>query len=187
MKGGSTMKAMVVMSAVVFGVTCSPLRASSDTLKVSPVRTAVIPSDGSDHVQVSVQFDLSGIRSGSNRTLNEAFLEWIPNSVSDDTRTEFSVFEVTSPWEQEGVTDGDLSITADTEAKGSWEVEPDDYERVGGLVRLNILELVEQWLATPNSNYGLMITIDGAGEGISDELGSMKLIIRYGFVSPEDQ
>jgi hypothetical protein len=160
-----------------------PLVAHAHVLTVQPVKAAVLPADESGRTRVALQFDLSGLPSGENRQIHRALLNWRVNGVPSDRHSEYSVYPITGAWTVAGAGGGTpVSIAEETAA--SWDIDPLDYQRNGGgFIRLDITNLVQSWVGSAESNYGVVITTaDVNRQTAADQLAEAELTVRYGFI-----
>jgi len=156
---------------------------SADVLTVTPSQAVVLPGDVSGLTRVALLFDLSGMRSGAGRRIDEALLDWRVAGVPSNRRSNFSAYPVSGTWTVAGAVLGTaLSIEPGTVA--DWEFESLDHQRNGGgLIRLDLSELVGAWTSGTRSNYGLVVTSgDVSGNDLSTQLSQATLTVRYGFI-----
>jgi hypothetical protein len=132
------MRNSLVIGLVALVFLSTPLAARGDTFEGAPVKTAILPSGNSSLIRASLEFDLSGVHAGPGRCMNEAFLQWTPSGVPEDAHVEFAVSEVTSAWDPQNVEAGTDTLATNAEYDAMWDVDPMDYDRVAGLVRLNV-------------------------------------------------
>ena len=170
-----------VSIGVLLSLLVMPVVAGADVLKVAPTQAVILPSDGSGVTRVALLFDLSDMRGGSGRKINAAHLQWSITGVSANERSEFFLHEATSAWtEAQVAAEGNIDYTEDPVV--GWEIEPLDYERNGGLVKLDVKKLVQEWCETPSGNYGVVVaTTDLSSLTLTNQLGNARLVVRYAF------
>jgi len=160
--------------------------ARADVLTLSPVKTAVLPDDGSGLTRMALQFDLSGIRQGEGRRIDNAILEW---EVGDNTRTEtgaFSVQEIANPWDPQSITEGVTAPTVQSKIMDRWHITPWLREHRGGLVRLDLQEVANRWMSGASGNFGVLVTTPMLTQASGAQLiSNARLVVYYGFFIPE--
>lgn len=161
---------------------CLAAPALGDVLRLDPVQSAVCPADSTGITKVALQFDLSGIRSGENRQIEEAILDWTVAAMDDETDYVCVAYRITSGWTEAGVTSNGAPESL-AEAAAEWTFGPADYDALGmGMVRFYLEDLVEAWVAGEAENHGVLIEVPGlTAEGVSAAFGHATLIVRYGF------
>ncbi|NNF05916.1 MAG: DNRLRE domain-containing protein [Candidatus Eisenbacteria bacterium] len=173
-----TLCSLVALQA--FGLTTS---IHADVAKIAPEKSALCPDDGSGKSYVLLSFDLSGLRSGEGRVIDEAYLEWIVPSLPSDGLVEFSIHQMESGWDETRVAAGQDTPDWKPDEESGWSIEPLDYQRHGGLVRLSVRTLVESWLEGTEQNHGLFIKFtEKPSAQLPGELSEARLVIRYGFI-----
>jgi hypothetical protein len=128
---------------------------------------------------VALLFDISGLRRGEGRTITEALLDWRLNGVPSDRHSEYYAYGLAESW-----TSTSVSVASHSEPEVKWNIEPLDYQRNGGgVVRLNVTDLVNAWVIGTLPNHGLMVTTgDVSRTNIAGQLAEAKLTVRYGFI-----
>jgi len=159
-----------------------PMSARGDVYTVAPVEAVVLPGAGGGPVQVAFRFDLSGLRSGENRRIDEALLDWWLTGMSKETVSAFSAYAVTGTWSEASVEGGAAPVLEENSASG-WDVFPASPELDGRkLARLDLTELVNAWATGAKANYGVVVaTTDMSREALLGQLARAKLTVRYGF------
>lgn len=153
----------------------------ADVLVLAPTRIAVLPSDESGMTRVAMLFDLSAMRTGENRRVDEALLEWHVRGVPEERSSEYSVHAISESWTVQSVESG---VPNHNEAAASrWTIDPLDSERIHGrFVRLNIAELVTGWSSGETANVGVLLTSpDVTRANALLDAESIRLTVRYGF------
>jgi hypothetical protein len=159
--------------------------AAADVLVVHPAEAVVLPADTSGLTKIVLRFDLSGMRAEENLHISHAYVDWILPGVPSDRESEYATYAVTAAWSADAVASGAAHVEAAEEPSATWEITPADYEVVGGLVRLDLVDLVTAWANGTKSNYGIVLaTPDVGSEGLAGELVRATLTVRYGFVRP---
>ena len=153
--------------------------AFADVLQLAPTASALVSDTGVGVHKIAVRFDLSGMREGQYRRIEFAHLEWPLQAISAGATTVCRASEITATWNFQSTT-----IAAGREV-AMWEFEPADYQRnKGGVIRLDIRELVRAWASGERTNYGIMIASgDITGADLISEVGHARLVIGYGFIA----
>ena len=142
----------------------------------------MMPNDGSGVVKIACKFDLSGLRAGEHRRVEEALLVWSLTQVPSGVAPEFSLHSVTSAWTKSSVESGAIPQMDPTKI-ADWQVNlaaPESKE--GRLVRLDLTTLVENWVKGNAANYGVVATTpDVPLKTLTSQFGKVQLIVRYGF------
>jgi len=140
----------------------------------------VIPSSGDGVTRVALQFDLSGLRSGTGRKIVWAYLEWTVTNAGTGGKA-FAALPITSSWTASQVSStGSLSYSETPVSE--WELTQDELVRLGCLVRLNAKDLVSSWTNGLTTNNGLVVTTrEISGTTLSSQLENAQLVVGYGF------
>ena len=174
------MRAHVLVAVAILLLTAAAARA--DVLRVSASNAVVSPADGSGITKVVLEFDVSGMREGANRRIEEATLDWQLPAMQSETRYSFKCFAATESWTETGVGENG-SPTREADPRAEWDFEAADYERIGeGLIRFYVRDLINEWESGSTPNHGLVIELPGISRaGLSGELEGAVLTVRYGF------
>ncbi len=178
------MKANMILGVALAGLLALASTAvEAEVLILTPTQSAVCPADESGVTKVVLQFDLSGITGGEGRQIDQALLEWVVTGMPSGTHSEYELHAATGAWTESAVASGTVPTFGEDTAD-VWSYSPLDYTRnQGGLLRLDLLHLVRGWLAGEATNYGVVIaTEDLSRAGLSNQLSTIRLTIRYGFV-----
>lgn len=171
----------VLLSAAALGLLAglfSP--ALADTITLAPAQTAVLPAAAHD-AAVAMTFDLSGLRSGEGRQIDEAFLVWNAGSVSGDLTTAIEVRGIAAAWTTARVAEGTPVSLAEAPA-ARWRLDRVVQGWTSGLVRLDVTELVRGWAASPATNHGLLIRFGELGRDAAGRQATRpRMVVRYGF------
>ncbi len=147
-----------------------------------PTEGVVFKAPESESVMAALKYELSGMREGEYRVITAAYVIWPLEGVAPGRTSEFRVYEATRDWSKDDVRDGTGSVIIADVAADDWDIMPLDFERNGGLVQLDITQLVEGWCANPSRNFGVVVTTeDMTPEMLRGQLGNARLIVRYGF------
>lgn len=174
-------RSSMIMAALLLAGTASAARA--DVARLAPSQAIALPADISGSSKAAFLFDLSGLRSGEGRAVSEAYLVWRKDDVPSDRTSRYELRTITASWTSVLAAQGTpLSVSGG--AISDWEVEPLDYERnEGGLLRLDVTSLVQNWLSGATSNNGVLLsTPDISSTDLAGDLEDARLVIRYGFV-----
>ena len=176
------MKRFVLSLGLLIVVSLAPFRTEADVLTVSPSEVAVLPSNGDGFARIALLFDLSTMRNGVGRRIDNANIEWTLNGLPGDRETEFSVREITGQWDAEKVGNGVEEVSIPDQAADKWPITPRSYESIGGFVRLDLETVVRQWTSGVTANYGVLVATDALDrDAIQLEVQNVKLVVRYGF------
>ena len=177
----TTMWVVCVMVAALLG---APGASRADVLKAAPVEAVLLPDEGDGAIRVAFLFDLSGLRSGENRRIDEALLDWWLTGTSEEAVSEFTAYPVAESWTETSVAQGTAPDLQEQRA-ATWDVFPTAPERGGErLVRLDLTELVNAWAAGATANHGVVVTTAGLSRATAGaQLAKATLTIRYGFRS----
>jgi hypothetical protein len=112
--------------------------------------------------------------------IDEAFLEWEAPGVSSEGLTEFFAYAVTQPWSAVSVEAGTVPAY-DEEEIAHWTIDPPDYAKHGGFVRLDVTQLVQAWVDRSISNHGIVMACPTlAAESLDGRLGTARLVVKCG-------
>jgi hypothetical protein len=156
--------------------------ARADVYQGAPIQAVLLPADGSGIANVAFLFDLSSLRAGDNRHIEEALLDWRVTGLPEEGLPEFVVYPITSPWTQASVLGG-AAPSVQQERVSDWQINPLAPENADGkLVRLDLTELAGSWAAGTKANYGVIVAVPGiSSKVLGDQLAKAQLTIRYGF------
>lgn len=174
-------KLVVVSLAILMGVST----ARGDELVIKP-SVAQVVLDASKSTKVLLLFDISGLRAGEGRSIDNAFVDWRISGVPSDRRSEYKAYVMVSSWDTAtmfGVNESEEHELA------TWTIWPQNYERnQGGVVRLDVRDAVVQWSSGSRANFGILVsTLDVSRAVIGQQLEHATLTITYGFRSAEEQ
>ncbi len=152
----------------------APAAVHADMLSVAPSQTMVLPDDQTGTARVALLFDLSGLRAGEGRRVDEALIDWTISGVPSGSSSTYSLFPATAAWNGSSVSIAEDPVEV-------WDIEPLEVERNGGLVRFSLRDLASDW-AEGGSNYGVVITTpDVTAQTLAAQMLDARLIVRYGF------
>jgi hypothetical protein len=177
------MKKLLVMSAFVAGLGLATV-GYADVVTLAPTQVAVI-DDGNGNARVAVQFDLSGLREGAGRRIESAILDWTVEGAPEYEEANFAALPLTAAWDDEAIESELAELSVGESEAGSWVITPDEHENgLGGTVRMNITGTVSAWAATPEGNYGVVITTSAiSAEALAEQASGIRLVVAYGFVA----
>jgi hypothetical protein len=155
----------------------------ADEFREAPAEAALLPADESGVAKVAMRFDLSSLRSGEHRRIEQALLEWTLTGTSDADMTEYVVYAAQASWSESAIASGSVPVHGE-EPAAEWLLQPRKAgEKGAGLVRLDITELVRSWADGGQPNYGVIVATSALGrEVLGGQLDQAKLTIRYGFL-----
>jgi hypothetical protein len=161
-----------------------PVSADADVLTLNPADQVVRMNEENGATEVLFRFDVSGMRQGSGRRIESAFLEGVIAGVPSDRRSTYNAYPVSSEWSSVSVASGAEPTLSATEV-AVWEIEPLDYQRNGGgFVRFDIRDLVDSWSKGTAPQHGVAIsTLDVPASALAGHLSALRLVIRYGFIT----
>jgi len=167
----TTLISMMLTLALVAG---TGTRAAADILRLAPVGATVVRSGG-DAVLVDVEFRVDGMRTGANRAVQRAYLEWRVEGLDAGNAPEFSV-------RQPAETVGEDWAEVDREA--ALDVLPMRafrLERTGGYVLLDVSSL--GWNQADGTIRRFSVLVAGVDPAaVSRQIGNLQLVVRYGFI-----
>jgi hypothetical protein len=165
------------------GLLVAPLASQADVLELTPSRAVVLPADESGLTRIALVYDVSGLRTGEGRRIDEALLDWSVVGVPSDEESEYFAYALTASWTVEDARSGQ-AVAAAEEAAARWEVTPPDYERNGkGFVRLDLISLMRDWAEGRATNFGILVATESVTrEAFATQLQGAKLTVRYGFI-----
>lgn len=170
------------LALVVLSLTAG--RAAADVVILAPSRATVLPNDGSGLTKIVLQYDLSGLRTGEGRQIDEAMINWHLAGVSSSHDSDFSAYQALVSWTSAtAVSVGVGRLESGAQPISEWEFTTVDYDRNdGGFVRFDLRELASAWASGASPNYGILIITDDvsrthAAAGLDNAL----LTVRYGF------
>jgi hypothetical protein len=185
MPGRGFLFVIAILFAVVMG-SILPAISSADVLTLAPAQAALLPDDGSGKARVAVLFDLSVMRQGPWRRIESALLDWRIEGVPSDRRSSYTACRALSAWTPADVVSGG-PVAASVEEAATWSIEPLDYQRnQGGVVRLDLRDLVRAWSSGAQNNGILISTADVPAATLSEQITGMRLVVRYGFLPWDD-
>jgi hypothetical protein len=154
----------------------------ADVHKGLPTQAVILPADDSGVTKVAFLFDVSGLRSGDNRKIEEALLDWTLTGTSEEEVMEYSAYPVSAAWTEAGVAAGTVPGTSET-AVAQWLLRPQPAGKKGaGLVRLDLTELVTAWTEGTQANRGVVVATTALDvQALANQLDKATLTIRYGF------
>jgi len=154
----------------------------ADVLQAAPQDVALLPDDGSGVTRIVFLFDLSKLRTGDNRRIEEALLDWRVNGLSSDELSEFSAYKVQTTWTSTAVKSG-TAPTFEGQSTADWQVKSTVPETADGkLVRLDLTKLVDRWASGVEPNYGTIVATSALpSKLLASQIGKAQLTIRYGF------
>lgn len=157
----------------------TPVIADADEVSLTPAQAIVLPDDHSGISRVALLFDLSSLREGEGRIVDEALIDWTVSGVPSENPSSYSVYPITSFW-----TGASTSISVTEDPTETWEIEPEEFARNGGLIRFTVTELVSGWASGKSNNYGVVMTTeDVSREALSAQIMNARLVVRYGFTN----
>jgi hypothetical protein len=146
-----------------------------------PSEAVMVPDDATGVTKVVFLFDLSGLRQGDNRHIEEALLDWRVAGVGTDYPALFAAYPVTDAWTKASVEGGTAPATAELMAS-DWHVSLGTEPAEGRLVRLELTELVGSWASGATANYGVVVSTSALqAKTLATQLANVQLTIRYGF------
>jgi hypothetical protein len=174
---------MWIASLGLVALLLAPVASQADVMELTPTQAAVLPAEESGMSRVVLAYDLSGLRSGEGRRIEEALLDWIVVGVPSDEPSEYVAYPVTAAWTAEGAASNG-SVTRAEEAAARWEITPMDYERNGkGFLRLDLTRLVADWAAGRATNHGIVVVTPSVSrEAFASQLPGARLTVRHGFI-----
>ncbi len=130
--------------------------------------------------QAALAFDLAFLSSLAHRGVDVAFLELrIPGAGQEET-AEFYAYPATSTWTATGLAAENFPERSE-QAVAYWTIDPPDYARSGGYVRLDLRELVESWRTGEETNRGIVLVSPQLNaETLGDALASAKIKLVVG-------
>jgi len=175
------MKTMTILFAACLFLALDASSSRGDVLRVSPSQAAVVASSGDGTTRVALQFDLSGLRSGTGRKIVWAYLEWTITNAGAGEKA-FTALPITSSWAASQVSSRAGSFVYAETPVSEWELTQDEQDRLGCLVRLNAKDLVSDWASGATPNNGLVVTTrEISGSTFANQLENARLIVGYGF------
>ncbi len=155
--------------------------ARADVFKGAPVQAVLLPVDGSDLVKVAFLFDLSSLRAGENRHIEEALLDWKLTGLSEQDVMDFTVYPVVETWTNASVQSGHAPVAGAPVAE--WRIGPTMRTADGAkLARLDLTDMVRSWTAGTSANYGVVVASSALNRASVDgQFQNARLVVRYGF------
>lgn len=156
--------------------------ARADVYHGVAVQAVLLPEDESGSTKVAFQFDFSTMRTGENRQIEEALLDWKLSGVSEKDMMSFVAYPVTQSWTNASVGGGDVPAVG-KEAVADWQIGPSMTMPDGGkLARLDLTEMVRSWTIGAVQNYGVVVASPDMDRAtIASQFQNAKLVVRYGF------
>lgn len=154
--------------------------APADELSLSPSHFATVGEATGSDLDVAVDFALDGLPEESGLRIDDAFLEWVVPIAGATGTPVVTLQAITSDWST-----GSDGVVVETSAPlvSDWELTPLDRERNGGLVRLDLGALVDDWRSGVVPNHGVLIAVRGlSATALAADAPNCRLRIRYGFV-----
>ena len=165
------------------GLICATSQAAADTFDATPSEVAALPEDGSGISRVAARFDVSGLPNVPGLLVSEACLQW-KAGMFINFPSEFWVEKISEAWNPQSIVAG-LSSVKITEVLDEWDIFPEDYARAEGLVRLKLDSALNEWLANPLKNFGVVLnTRSVTTETLAEQGGTIRLVVRYSLVKP---
>lgn len=173
---------MKTMSAILTGVFLAVMAvcAEANVVEIEPSSAVILPNDNSGLTRVAMKFNISAVEVAEGWEIVTAHIDWPISGMTVEEPTTFLAYGLTGAWTAEGAGSGQTELACEVDPASRWEMGNLDYTRLGGLVRLDILGLVNQWLASPEDNFGVVITFENmSAQDLSGKLGAAKLVVRY--------
>lgn len=150
--------------------------AQARTTQLSPSSaTQMAAVQGLPDARVLFEFDEDSARPGDGEKLDAAYLVWTVSGLSPEATSSFGLYVPTA--EQRGGGAGQRVLEA--EARQTWDIEPQEYQRSGGLVRIDITELVSGWLGG-GSNLGVALgTTSLSGQSFAGQVSNARLVVHF--------
>ena len=175
------MKATSILFAVCVFLALGASFSRGDVLRASPSQAAVLVSSGDGTTRVALQFDLSGLRSGTGRKIVWAYLEW-PITNAGAGEKAFAALPITGSWTASQASSRAGSVSYSESPVSDWGLTQDEQDRLGCLVRLNAKDLVSGWTSGLTTNYGLVVTTrEISGSTLAGQLENARLVVGYAF------
>lgn len=171
-----------LLAAGVIALLGNPHAAAADVFKGTPKDAVILPEDGSGVTKVALVFDFSTLRSGENRKIAEAVLDWRLSGISSEEFPEFVAYSVVQAWTSDTVNSGSLTVaSADKISDGQVNsLVPETAE--GRFLRLDLTTIVREWAGGTRTNYGVVLaTSDLDAKLLKTQLAKIQLTVRYGF------
>jgi hypothetical protein len=140
-------------------------------------RAVLLPA-GDDGNRAAFTFDVSGLSPGQGEKIRVAVIEWRLDGIPADRISEYRVYEITESWTAAGAA---LEAPSMAESEASeWLISPRDYRKTrGGVVRLDVTDLVDAWTAGA-SNHGIAVAAPEVDrQNVAASLDRVRLVIRY--------
>lgn len=145
-------------------------------------KEALAISDNSALSKAALVFDLTTLRAGGNRRIEEAILDWWVSGIAPDSAPVVFAYPIIASWTKSAV-QGGASLVVGEESVANYQVNdliPDTGN--GRLIRLDITTLVSEWAEGSKDNYGIVIATEGVNvRDLGSQLDKAHLTIRYGF------
>lgn len=175
---------MKITRIVLIGLSLAALLTTNvraELLIVEPARSTLLPAARNGKTEVALYFDLSGLPGGEKRVINMVHLEWTPSSQLSNQAGTYTAQEITGNWTAQGVGINGLSEVS-SEMAALWRVEPGDFERTSGIVRLELTSSVDAWTKGVRTNHGVVVSSNLLSRSVAlSQLSSVRLVIRYGY------
>jgi len=157
-----------IIPAALVVLVAARVPAGAAVLELEPAGVAVLVADTAGVPRAALRFDLTDIPEAAR--IDAATLEWVVTGLSSEATSLFAAYPVAGTWEEAQDVEGDPLI--------EWEITPLDFSRTGGLVRLDLLELIPGWLA--GATPGVVVaTASLSEEGLAAQIGRAGLVVRY--------
>jgi hypothetical protein len=160
----------------------TPGRTLADVYTATPTQAVVLADDGTNVVRVAFLFDLSGLRQGETRHIEEALLDWRIVGLDAEAPAAFGAYMIMNAWTKASVQSGTAPAMAEV-AAADWLVSSLAKETTEGkLVRLDVTDLVGSWASGVTANYGVVVATSALdAKAIANQLTKVQLTVRYGF------
>lgn len=154
------MKSIFSLLLVTLVVALCPGQALGRSVQVEATEMAVIrPSAESDELRLLLRFSMPEVLEGG--PVDFACVSFEADCAGDEGAVSFQAFALTRSWDEETA-----SWT------GSWETPGGDWDRSlsaywvgetgeGKTVQLDVTDFVNNWLAEPSENFGIVVKISG--------------------------
>jgi len=172
---------VVLVTLLSLGLTRTQALARGQNVSLEPSQTALLPSDESGVTRVAIRFDVSQLPTGTHRVITRALVEWTVSGLTAQSECNIYGYPILQSWTAEGAASGRETVEAGEVEVAVWAVEPPDYARRGGYVRLDLLDLVRDWEHGGTANHGVVITFSDIDRGdLGQVLNTARLNMRLG-------
>ena len=168
------MKKLLVLGIASVLLCLGGRQALAESVSIAPEGFVTTTVEGVS--RAAFHFDVSSLADVDLSAGRAIYFEWTVSGVPSNDRSEYAIYAAGDEWVDAGDVGG-IELSEDPE--DTWDIEIRDYERAGGLIRLNVTGIVQAWLDEETPNNGLVFTTsDVSANGLGGQGSGARLVLR---------